>query len=194
MEIWKDINDKYKISTKGRIWSNHLKKCLAPNKNKNGYELHRLNIDGKFKAYSTHRLVAEAFIPNPENKPCIDHIIPVSEGGTNDISNLRWTTHKENMKNERTKKKMSESHKGKALTEEAKKKISQSAKKTQHFSQRKQVYQYTLDGTLVNVYESTQDAAKKSGFTRSCISKCCNGYQNTYKGFIWSYIKLGSCE
>ena len=58
---------------------------------------------GKNKAKLIHRLVAETFIPNPENKPEIDHIIPVSNGGSDAVWNLRWTTHEENMNNPITK-------------------------------------------------------------------------------------------
>ena len=190
-EEWKDINEKYKISTNGRLWSNHLNRCLTILKNKNGYDTHRLNIDGEFKTYTIHRLVAEAFIPNPENKPCVDHIIPVSEGGTNDVSNLRWCTHPENMNNERTKKKMSDSHKGVKHSEEQKSKMSESHKGIPHYSQRKQVYQYKLDGALVDIYQSTQEASKKTGLSRSGISKCCLGQQYSSNGFIWRYTRLG---
>lgn len=49
-----------------------------------------------------HRLVGFAFIPNPENKPEIDHVIPVSNGGTNEATNLRWVYKIENRNNEQT--------------------------------------------------------------------------------------------
>lgn len=88
----------------------------------------------KGKNYLVHRLVAEVYIPNPENKPYIDHIIPVSDGGTNDVSNLRWCTHEENCNNELTRQHISEAKKGnqyfkgKHHTEETRKKMSEAMK------------------------------------------------------------------
>ena len=64
--------------------------------NKDGYRL----IMYKGKQYKVHRLVAETFIPNPDNKPQIDHIN--RDKSDNDISNLRWVTVQENCLNRRT--------------------------------------------------------------------------------------------
>lgn len=55
----------------------------------------------KGKLYLVHRLVAETFIPNPDNKPQVDHI-KYEEKSNNDVSNLRWVTHRENQYNKRT--------------------------------------------------------------------------------------------
>ena len=51
----------------------------------------------------------------------------------------------------------------------------------------KQVYQYTLDGQLVNKYSSAMDAERKTGFNHSHIIECCNGKHNKHKNFKWSY-------
>lgn len=90
---------------------------------KNGYRTAALNYDGIKTREYVHRLVAEAWIPNPENKTEIDHIIPIREGGTDDVDNLRWVTHKENYENTRTKKQMSKTRTGMHHTEESKIKI-----------------------------------------------------------------------
>lgn len=66
----------------------------------NGYTQVALTKDKKDKKFRVHRLVAHMFIPNPDNKPEVDHIIPISNGGTNDVANLRWATSKENVNNE----------------------------------------------------------------------------------------------
>lgn len=56
---------------------------------------------------------------------------------------------------------------------------------------RKQVYQYTLDGELVKVWESAAEAGR-NGYSANCISSCCNGhkYRHTHKGYRWSYEPL----
>ena len=96
MVVWKEIKgyENYHIFEDGRVWScigkGKFLKCYGDN---NGYLTIRLN--GKMKKH--HRLVGEAFIPNPENKPQIDHI---DRNRTNNhISNLRWATRQENMDN-----------------------------------------------------------------------------------------------
>lgn len=95
---------------------------------KNGYRTAALNYDGIKTRDYVHRLVAEAWIPNPENKTEIDHIIPIREGGTDDVDNLRWVTHKENYENRRTKARQSQVRTGVRHTEDTKRKISQAEK------------------------------------------------------------------
>ena len=94
IEEWRDIKDfNYQVSNIGRV-RNSKGLIIKPHINKGGYiELH-LGKDGKHFNKKVHRLVAEAFIPNPWNKPCVDHID--TDRTNNSISNLRWTTHSEN--------------------------------------------------------------------------------------------------
>lgn len=63
-------------------------------------------VDGTKRRFAVHRLVAKAFIPNPDNKPEIDHID--GDPTNNHVWNLQWVTHKENMNNPITKKRLSE--------------------------------------------------------------------------------------
>ena len=111
----------YKRTGKGKILKNI--------EDYKGYLEVGLTKNGKRKQFKIHRLVAEAFIPNPENKPCIDHINTVKSD--NRVGNLRWVTYKENSNNEKTLEKFKgENHHffGKHHTEETKKKISEAQK------------------------------------------------------------------
>lgn len=116
MEIWKDITGYeglYQVSSLGRVRAlprqgftkygkrNHIH-YLKPDvnyHNKGEYRVgyHRVTLckDGIYKRYMVHRLVAQAFIPNPDNKPYINHID--CDGTHNWVENLEWVTHSENM-------------------------------------------------------------------------------------------------
>lgn len=103
-EIWKDIKDypNYMVSNLGRVKSvNYNKtkkeKILKEIKIRNGYLYVNLCKNGKVKKHQVHRLVAQAFMPNPDNKPHIDHIN--TNRTDNRVENLRWCTNKENMNN-----------------------------------------------------------------------------------------------
>ena len=112
IELWKEIEgySNYMISNLGRVKSlnyNRTKKekIMKFNTHPNGYLMIMLSKNNKQKVFPIHRLVAEHFIPNPENKPCIDHINTIRTD--NRVDNLRWVTHKENMNNPITKEKIS---------------------------------------------------------------------------------------
>lgn len=93
-EIWKIFSNKrvlYEVSNYGRVKRNG--KLYKPNESKNGY--YRVGF------CLVHRLVAEYFIPNPENKPCVDHID--TDKHNNRADNLRWCTYSENLQNPITK-------------------------------------------------------------------------------------------
>lgn len=102
-ELWKPIehNPNLMISSKGRVLIKahaNVKEEIRENffKDKDGYS--KINIrraDGKYTQASVHRLVAEAFIPNPENKQCVNH--KDSNRSNNSVENLEWVTHKENV-------------------------------------------------------------------------------------------------
>ena len=84
----------YLISRSGELWSLHEDKYLKPDVINSGYLRFTLYNKGKRKKMTAHRLVAMAFIPNPEDKPCINHID--ADKTNNDVGNLEWCTHQEN--------------------------------------------------------------------------------------------------
>ena len=94
-EIWKkSIVADYEISNLGRIKRISTGNIIKPDKEEKGYRRLSIKVNGKKKHFAVHRLVAIAFIPNPENKPQVDHI----DGNiaNNQVSNLRWCFNKEN--------------------------------------------------------------------------------------------------
>lgn len=104
-EIWKEIDgykERYKISSLGRVKSinpqNHREDLilLKPSLTTKGYYKVSLFNNGKEWQPSIHRLVAKAFIPNPENKPCVNHINGIKTD--NRVENLEWCTHSENLR------------------------------------------------------------------------------------------------
>ena len=216
-EIWKPVKDYeglYEISSLGRVKNLNYRgtgkeKILKNTEDRKGYSTISLRKNEKRKLLKVHRLVAEAFIPNPESKPCVDHINTIRND--NRVENLRWVTNKENNNNpltkkkysknhreqnsEETKKKMSEAKKGenhpmygKHHSEETKKKMSET-KKGENNPKNKPVVQIDPNtNEVVNTYCSAREAERQTGFYQSAISRCCRGEQKMYKGYKWMYL------
>ena len=181
-EIWKDIKGYeglYQVSNLGRVKS--LDKIIVTIDRKNrcqkgkilklqiskyGYNVITLWNNNISKQFKVHRLVAIAFIPNPNNLPQINHID--EDKLNNKIDNLEWCTALENNHHSNIAKR-----RHLAGTEASKKPVSQ----------------YEINGTLVANYESASEASRKIGKPqgRSSICKCCNGQLNTYNGYIWKW-------
>jgi hypothetical protein len=122
-----DYSGLYEVSNKeGRIRSVKTGKILKPGKDKCGYSHVTLCKDGKTSRFQVHRLVATAFIPNPDNLPVVNH--KDENPSNNCVDNLEWCTVKYNVNYGTCKQRMSEAHKGKQLSEEHKRKMSEAKK------------------------------------------------------------------
>lgn len=187
MEDWKWIEGYeglYKIFRDGRVLSvdrydkyNRLVGgFLKPQRtgSRRDYWFVGLMKDGKLKRYYIHRLVALAFIPNPEHKRCVDHID--NDKSNNNVENLRWVTHKENMNNVITRKKM---------LDESYKYISQ-AGTNNPFSRK--IAMYSLDGSLIGEFDSAGQIEKQYGIRSASISRVCYGQRNQTHGYVFRFI------
>lgn len=96
-EIWKTIDEfqDYEISSHGRVYSHHRNKLKKLVPDKDGYNTAILHDKRRFKNCKVHRLVAQAFIPNPNNLPQVNHKDEIKDN--NYVDNLEWCTNKYNL-------------------------------------------------------------------------------------------------
>lgn len=166
MEIWKNIEETgnlYSVSNKGVVKRNKDGKIMKQYLHPNGYMNVKLTYNGKQRNYKAHRLVAKAFLPNPDNLPQVNH---KDENRSNNlVENLEWCTSSYNCSYG-------------TRTERIKPQISLP------------VIQYDLNGKLLNKYPSIIEASRKVGCCDSGISKACRGIYRQYKGYKWRYANL----
>lgn len=185
-EEWRDIKDyegKYQISNYGRVKSLNFRNSVGNVKlmnvhynKKTGYLSVLLCKGSKGKRFTIHRLVATAFIPNPnkcrdvnhkdENK--LNNFVWVNDNGTVDLekSNLEWVSHKYNI-----------NYSGNIRIA-----ISNSVKKRQ-----RRVVKLAKDQTIISEYNSISEAALDNKLHLPNIIACCKGKTSNCGGFIWRY-------
>lgn len=177
IENWED----YFIDINGNVFSKRRNRYMKPIKSKSGYYVIQLHKNMKFKTFSIHRLIAKAFIPNPNNYPCINHI----DGNklNNDISNLEWCTHKHN----------SQEAVRIGLFDNVKKIQRENAIKNNlskyhilaNEVTKKKVSQYDKNGSFIKTYNSMSDASRENNIQVTNISYCANGKRKSAGGYIW---------
>lgn len=170
-EVWEDVRGYkglYKVSSMGRVKSLKWGKerILRPVKDKDGYLEVTLYKDGQHKKFKVHRLVAEAFLGNPDNKPQINHLDEVKT--SNHYSNLCWATPSENVNHGTRNKKVS-----KILTNRKDK-------------SKPVVGIDPNTGEVVVEFPSTSEAGR-NGYHSGDISSCCRGRLKRHHGLIWQY-------
>lgn len=202
-EIWKDIvgyEGRYKISNLGRVWVSgkyvdgrvYKDRILPLRLDKWGYPIVTLYKKGISKTVKVHRLVAIAFIPNPNNYPCVDHIN--TDKKDNRVENLSWCTYKMNANNHLTKEHLSAALKRVCNSSDYKKRQSERMKKNIENVMSKvriPILQYSLNGDFIQEFPSTVDAAKSVNGNATSISRNCRGKRPTAYGYIWKYKNHG---
>ena len=164
-EIWcpiKGYEGLYEVSDQGRVKSIGYgdDRILRPGREGCGYLQVGIYKNGEQKKCKVHRLVAQTFIPNPDNLPEVNHKDEDKEN--NSVQNLEWCDRKYNQ-NYGTR------------TQRQSEKLS------------KPILQYTKSGKLVREWKSMMDVQRTLGYFRNSISNCCNGKCKSAYDYIWKY-------
>ena len=175
MAEWKPLeryDGLYLISDEGEIFSTRSKRMLTPIVQSNGYVRIELNVNGENQKEYVHRLVAECFIPNPNNYPIVNH--KDENPRNNRADNLEWCSYQYNSNYGKCQKKIQENRTYSSGAENAKS---------------KRVYQYDLEGNFIAEYGSTGEAARVTGLAAPNIARAAAGTRRQYAGYVWSYKK-----
>lgn len=174
-ETWKEIasyEGLYEVSDLGRVKSlnyNHTGKenILKPHKNSKGYLRVRLCKNGQVNHIAVHRLVACAFLPNPNNLDTINHKDEVKTN--NAVSNLEWMSRKDNINYGTRNKRAAEANINNLGVSKA---VQMMDKQT---------------GELLATFPSIRGAERVTGISRYGICLCCRAKQKSAGGFLWQY-------
>ena len=175
-EIWKTaIYDDvvyeglYQVSNFGNIMSLNYRntgraELMNPWEDKDGYLKIGLRKNRKTDFILVHRLVAQTFLPNPDNYPQVNH--KDENKANNRVENLEWCDGKYNHNYRTINQRISKANTNGKLS--------------------KPVLQLSLTGELIREYPSANECGR-NGFERSGVIRCCNGKQKTHKGFKFMY-------
>lgn len=152
----------YEVSSEGLMRRCSDGTTFTGSVNSYGYRVTTLRGKGPMTGRKVHRIVADAFIPNPEHKRTVNH----KDGNrlNNHVDNLEWTTHKEQSAHART-------------------------LPTSPF-RGKRVVQMTQAHKLVAAWENVNVAADTLGFSQMMISACCQGTAPSAYGYLWAYADV----
>lgn len=180
-EIWKDIinyEGLYQVSNLGNVRSlNYLRtgeiKLLKQGTNNKGYKCVHLFKNRKGKNYSVHRLVAMAFIPNPDDLPIVNH--KDEDKINNNVNNLEWCTNEYNINYGTAMKRSSENHKGKYKGKDS--------------PVSKPILMYDREGNFIRRFDCISDTneyfGKKNAYKN--VSSCLRGERPTAYNHIFKY-------
>lgn len=168
-EIWKPVvgfEGLYEVSNYGNLKGLKRGKNLKSWVHRCGYVTCKLHKNGKWKCFSVHRLEAIAFIPNPENKPQVNH--KDTNKANNYIDNLEWCNNSENQ--------LHASANGKAFRLTGSK----------HHASRA-VLQYSISGEFIKEYATITQASMESKISQASIFLCCSGKTKRPYTYVWKY-------
>ena len=169
VEEWRDAyiyGEQYEVSNMGRVRNKFTKHVLSPQKDSKGYLRVRLSLHDKKATGKVHRLVANAFIPNPENKPQVNHKDTNKEN--NCVWNFEWATNGENQIH--------------AYVTGLNYVTGRAGRK------KKPVCQIDLEsGKVINTYDSMADAGRITGAKSANIHKVLVGTRKSCAGYGWIY-------
>ena len=189
-QVWKDIEGYeglYQVSNTGKVRSMNYKqtgkvKRLKPIITNTGYCTARFGKEGKWKGYLVHRLVAQAFIPNPNNLPCVNH---KDENKTNNcIWNLEWCTHEYNNNYGSRTERFKVAIKGENNP--------MYGKKGKDNPNSKPILMLDKNNNILACFDSVGDANEYFDKPRRThnICACATGRQKTAYGYKWAYINI----
>lgn len=176
---WED----YTIDTDGNVFSKRKNKYLKQTINKYGYCKITLQKDKYRKMYSVHRLVAENFIPNSNNYPCINHID--SNRKNNNVNNLEWVTYKQNSEHAVI------NHRFDNMAKQNSIRMKHNPLNGYIYANKvtkKKVAKYDKNNNLIKIYGSISEASRDTKITITSISYSANGKRKTGGGYIWHFV------
>lgn len=151
----------YLVSDSGQVQSRRRLSPLKPKIDRYGYEAVTLSVNGKSHYVTVHRLVAQAFVPNPYNLPTVNHINECKTD--NRAVNLEWMSVVDNDNHGTRNERMADT------------------------KCRLPVEQLSEDGVIA-VYKGVKDASRKTGINRCDIALCCKNIRKTAGGYRWRYV------